>query len=164
MAAVVHTWPELKTKPNCQIRQNCQIGQKFLLTVGGGKRLVGCWQLSLASNSKANGLNKDIPSQVWCTLLCWTSWYYWGISKNWFVYLQRLVIWSRAKGVYVTILDCLCLYSFWLSGIHTIETETASDSLHDIRGWRKLCKNLGIHVINLLQKKISMIKRTGFDF
>ena len=40
------------------------------------------------------------------------------MSENWFVYLQRpyrLVIWSRAKSEYKTILDCLCLYSFWLS-------------------------------------------------
>ena len=44
--------------------QNCQSGQKFLLTVVGGKRLVGCGQISLASNSKANGLNEAIPSQV----------------------------------------------------------------------------------------------------
>ena len=43
MAAVVHTGPELKTKPNCQI------GQKFLLTVGGGRRLVGCEQISFSS-------------------------------------------------------------------------------------------------------------------
>ena len=64
MAAIVHTGPELKTK------SNCQIGQKFLLTVGGGRRLVGCGQISLASNSKANGLNEAIPSQVWYTLLC----------------------------------------------------------------------------------------------
>ena len=58
MAAIVHTGPELKTK------SNCQIGQKFLLTVGGGRRLVGCGQISLASNSKANGLNEAILSQV----------------------------------------------------------------------------------------------------
>ena len=72
MAVVVHTGPELKTKPNCQIgqnyhRQNCQIGQMFLLKVGGGKRLVGCWQISFTSNSKTYGLNEAIPSQV---LLC----------------------------------------------------------------------------------------------
>ena len=43
---------------NCQIGQNCQSGQKFLLIMVGGKRLVGCGQISLASNSKANGLNE----------------------------------------------------------------------------------------------------------
>ena len=70
MAAAVHTGPELETKTNCQKGQNCQIRQKFLLRVGGGRRLVGCGQISLASNSKANGLNEAIPSQVWCKLLC----------------------------------------------------------------------------------------------
>ena len=50
--------------------ENCQSGQKFLLTVGGGRRQVGWGQISLASNAKANGLNEAIPSQVWCTLLC----------------------------------------------------------------------------------------------
>ena len=55
MAAVVHTGPELKTKTNCQI------GQKFLLTVGGGRRLVGCGQIYLAY-SNANGLHEAIPS------------------------------------------------------------------------------------------------------
>ena len=44
-------------------RQNCHIRQNFLLIVGGGKRLVGCGQISLTSNSKANGLNETIPSQ-----------------------------------------------------------------------------------------------------
>ena len=44
---------------NCQIGQNCQSGQKFLLKMVGGKRLVGCGQISLASNSKANGLNEQ---------------------------------------------------------------------------------------------------------
>ena len=68
MAAMVHTGPELKTKTHCQIGQYCQIGQKFLLTVGGSRRLVGCRQISLAS--KANGVNEAIPSQVWCTSLC----------------------------------------------------------------------------------------------
>ena len=63
MAAVVHTGPELKTKTNCQI------GQKFLLTVGGGRRLVGCGQIYLAY-SNANGLNEAIPSQLWFILLC----------------------------------------------------------------------------------------------
>ena len=32
--------------------------------MGGGRRLVGCGQIFLASNSKANGLNEAIPSQV----------------------------------------------------------------------------------------------------
>ena len=49
--------------------ENCQIRQKFLLTVGGSRRLVGCGQISLASNSKASGLNEAIPSQVWCNKL-----------------------------------------------------------------------------------------------
>ena len=66
MAAVVHTGPELKTVAEL----SDYIGQKFLLTVGGGRRLVGCGQISLAYNSKANGLNEAIPSQVWYTLLC----------------------------------------------------------------------------------------------
>ena len=57
MAAIVHSGPELKTKTNCQI------GQKFSLTVSGGRGLVGCGQISLASNSKVNGLNEAIPSQ-----------------------------------------------------------------------------------------------------
>ena len=35
-----------------------------MLRVGGGRRLVGCGQISLASNSKANGLNEVISSQV----------------------------------------------------------------------------------------------------
>ena len=34
--------------------------------------------------------------------------------------------------------------------LHTIETETASDSLHDVRGWNKLFKNLENYVIKLL--------------
>ena len=50
MAAAVHTGPELKTQTNCQKRaekgRTVKIGQKFLLTVGGGKRLVGCGQIS----------------------------------------------------------------------------------------------------------------------
>ena len=56
MAAMVHR----ARVENCQIGQNCQNGQG----------VVGCGQISLASNSKANGLNEAIPSQVWCTLLC----------------------------------------------------------------------------------------------
>ena len=32
--------------------------------LGGGRRLIRCGQISLASNSKANGLNEAIPSQV----------------------------------------------------------------------------------------------------
>ena len=51
MAAAAHTG------------QNCHLRQKFLLRVGGGRRLVGCGQILLASNSKANGLNEAIPSQ-----------------------------------------------------------------------------------------------------
>ena len=86
MAAVVHTYRA--RDGNCQIGQNCQSGQKFLLTVGGGRRQVRCGQISLATYSKANGLNEAIPSQVWCKLL------------------------SSAKGEYETILDCSCLYSF----------------------------------------------------
>ena len=66
MAAMVHR----ARVENCQIGQNCQSGQKFLLTVVGGKRLVGCGQISLASNSKANGLNEAILLQIWCKLLC----------------------------------------------------------------------------------------------
>ena len=34
----------------------------------------------------------------------------------------------------------------------TIEMETASDSLHDIRGWKKVVKNLGAYDFNLLYK------------
>ena len=34
-----------------------------MLRVGGGRRLVGCGQILLASNSKANGLNEAISSQ-----------------------------------------------------------------------------------------------------
>ena len=41
---------------------------------------------------------------------------------------------------------------FHLQQIETIETDTASDSLHDVRGWKKVVKNLGIHVINHLFK------------
>ena len=70
MAAAVHTRPDLEPKQTVKKGQNCEIRQKFLLRVGGGRRLVGCGQISLASNSKANGLNEAIPSQVWCTLLC----------------------------------------------------------------------------------------------
>ena len=51
MATIVHTGGRVE---NCQIGQNCQSVQKFLLTMVGGKRLVGCGQISLASNSKAN--------------------------------------------------------------------------------------------------------------
>ena len=32
--------------------------------MGGGRRQVGCGQISLASNSKVNGLNEANPSQV----------------------------------------------------------------------------------------------------
>ena len=42
--------------------------------------------------------------------------------------------------------------------------ETASDSLHDVRDWKKVFKNLGNHVINLLYKQIFMIKWIGFEF
>ena len=35
--------------------------------------------------------------------------------------------------------------------LHTIEMEMAFDSLHDVRGWKKI-KNLGNHVIKLLYK------------
>ena len=35
--------------------------------------------------------------------------------------------------------------------VYTIEMETASDSLHDIRGW-KVVKNLGAYDFNLLYK------------
>ena len=63
MAAVVHIGPELRT---ARLGRTVKSGQKFLLTVDGGRRQVGCGQISLASNSKANGLNDDaIPSQVW---------------------------------------------------------------------------------------------------
>ena len=50
MAAMVHR----ARVENCQIGQNCQNGQG----------VVGCGQISLASNSKANGLNEAIPSQA----------------------------------------------------------------------------------------------------
>ena len=50
--------------------QNCQIKQKFLLRVGGGKRLVGHGQIFLASISKVIGRNEAISSQIWHTLLC----------------------------------------------------------------------------------------------
>ena len=36
--------------------------------------------------------------------------------------------------------------------IHTIERETASDSLHDFRGWKKVVKNLGAYDFKLLYK------------
>ena len=36
--------------------------------------------------------------------------------------------------------------------LQQIETDTASDSLHDIRGWKKVVKNLGAYDFNLLYK------------
>ena len=42
--------------------------------------------------------------------------------------------------------------------------EMASDSLHDIRGWKKVVKNLGAYDFNLLYKYVFMIKWTGFEF
>ena len=36
--------------------------------------------------------------------------------------------------------------------VHTIETETASDSLQDVRGWKKVVKNLGAYDFKLLYK------------
>ena len=69
MAAAVHQCQSWKLKETAIKEQNCQIRQKRLLTVGGGKRLVGLGQISTASTSKVNGLNKAIPSQVWYTLL-----------------------------------------------------------------------------------------------
>ena len=44
--------------------------------MGGGRRLVGCGQILLASNSKVNGLNEAIPSQDgthYCTYLVDTT-------------------------------------------------------------------------------------------
>ena len=35
----------------------------------GGRRLVGCGQISVVFNSMANGLNEAIPSQVWCKIV-----------------------------------------------------------------------------------------------
>ncbi len=123
MAAAVHTGPIGTVKRG----QNCQIRQKFLLRVGGGRRLVGCGQISLASTSKANGLNEAIPSQVWYTLLCWTSWYYWRMSKNWLVHLQRPnrvlhIGWSYGVGPKVEMrlfwIAYVCTL-FWLSLVQT---------------------------------------------
>jgi hypothetical protein len=46
---------------NCQNRAEPSDQAEVLL--GGGRRLVGCGQILLASNSKANGLNDAILSQ-----------------------------------------------------------------------------------------------------
>ena len=54
-----------KPKQTVKKGQSCQIRQKFLLTVGGGKRLTGCWQISLISNWNVNGLNETISSQIY---------------------------------------------------------------------------------------------------
>jgi hypothetical protein len=42
--------------------------------------------------------------------------------------------------------------------------ETASDSLHDFRAWKKVVKNLAAYDFKLLYKYIFMIKWTGFEF
>ena len=34
-----------------------------------------------------------------------------------------------------------------IKGLWQIETETASDSLHDVRGWKKVVKNLAAYVL-----------------
>ena len=57
----MHTGPDWKQK---QAVKQGQIRQKFLLTVGGGKMLVGLGEISLTLNSKANGLNEAIPLQI----------------------------------------------------------------------------------------------------
>ena len=36
--------------------------------------------------------------------------------------------------------------------VYTIEMETASDSLYDIKGWKKVGKNLGAYDFNVLYK------------
>ena len=40
----------------------------------------------------------------------------------------------------------------------------ASDSLHNVRGWKKVVKNLAAYVFKLLYKECFMIKWTGFDW
>ena len=42
--------------------------------------------------------------------------------------------------------------------------ETASDSFHDVRGWKKVVKNLAAYDFKHLYKYIFMIKWTGFEF
>ena len=73
----------------------------------GGKRLVGCEQISLASNAKANGLNEAILSQVWYIQI---------VVLNKLILLKDvqkfICLPSKARGGNETILDCLCPYSF----------------------------------------------------
>jgi hypothetical protein len=123
MAAAVHTWPELETKTNWHMGQKCQIRQKFLLTVSGGKSLVGWGQISLTSNSKTNGLNEArvVHIVVLNKMILLRN-----VQKLIYVSTFKVhdnvlhIDWSYGvgstlKGGNETILDCLWHYSYWLS-------------------------------------------------
>ena len=97
---------------------------------------------------------------------CWVSGYYQISYKTKFVFnlfqqqhsksalKATLLCKSKSKGSVHMLFLFLPIYCATTKlesrNLHTIETETASDSLHDVRGWKKVFKNLGNHVIKLL--------------
>ena len=79
--------------------------------------------------------------------------------------------WPWVSTLKASLLHCACCpmptlqqSNLYHATLHSLETETASDSLHGVRGWKKVVKNLAAFVFKLLYKEFFMIKWTGFEW